>query len=73
MFAIIAGKSDEEETDEDEAEDTPSVSTPLTEAAPLVEQTGDGEWEGAEENESDVSAEAEGAAIDIVLDASGAE
>lgn len=72
MFAIIAGKSDDEEADEAE-EVAPKMSTPLTEAAPLVEQTGDGEWEGSEEDESDVAAEAENATIDIVVDAPGAE
>jgi len=51
MFAIIAGKSDEDDSSADEEDEDEA---PLSEAAPLVEQTGEGEWEGSEEEEADV-------------------
>ena len=56
MFAIIAGKEGEEPEDtlDETSEDGASEAAPLTEAAPLVEQTGDGEWEGSEEQEEDL-------------------
>lgn len=52
MFAIIAGRTDEEESlDDDDDMTIETEATPLTEAAPLVEQTGEGEWEGSEEDD----------------------
>lgn len=56
MFAIIAGKEGEEDDESTDASDGDNASeaAPLTEAAPLVEQTGDGEWEGSEEQEADL-------------------
>lgn len=51
MFAIIAGRSDEEESeDEDEGS---SEAAPLTEAAPLDLVT-EGDWAGSEEQEEDL-------------------
>ena len=47
MFGIIAGKEGEEpgELEDDDISEAPA----LTEAKPLEIQTGDGDWEGAEE------------------------
>lgn len=63
MFAIIAGKEGEEAELEEEMEEV--TSSPLMEAAPLVEQTGTGEWEGSEEDElgleSEESSDSDGA------------
>ena len=68
MFEIIAGvKGEEDEEDED---DSTMDAKPLTEAAPLVEQTGTGDWEGSEEQEMDLE-NPEGAdqdaAVEIVV------
>ena len=76
MFAIIAGRSDEEESGEDSDNDSNAIDTkaaPLTEAAPLVEQTGDGEWEGSEEDEDIVNSEDNDQDTGIVIEMNNAE
>lgn len=75
MFAIIAGRKDDEgseDTDDDDDISIDSSATPL-EAAPLVEQTGDGEWEGSEDDGA-ISINVEGAGADdgaIVVENAG--
>ena len=71
MFAIIAGRKDEEKSEEEDFEETEAM--PLTEAAPLEEQTGMGEWEGSEEDDlSDASAEGDsldnGLEVEVITD-----
>lgn len=57
MFAVIAGKSDEERTTEDEENFESEFDTiPLSDSSPMDEVTGD--WEGAED-EGDGSSEDE--------------
>lgn len=73
MFALIAGTKDDDEA-EDETQDaplTPASSAP-SEAMPLLEQTGDGDWEGAEDSgeaEEENASEDSGGEINISIDA----
>lgn len=70
MFAIIAGRSDEEKTEDDEDQ---SEAAPLTEAAPLDIVT-EGDWSGSEEQEFDLEDPAEAdqdASDDIDIEVDG--
>lgn len=78
MFELIAGRADDEGGESDELQDDVmdmnvdhGEAAPPTEAAPLIEQTGDGEWEGAEDDGS--AEEDNDSEINISIDSENAE